>query len=199
MRPSLARPALAGLALLAAALALAQPGTALRPQPAAARPAAAAAGATALLSLEPARTVISVGQEATLDLVLDTGEAMADGVSAYLRFDPALLEIAALEPQPALPQVLMAAYDNPAGSLSYEAGVLGGSVTGRVTLARLRLRSRAASLGAGTWLRFDSAWPATTDVLYRGESVLQGSHDAWVCIWPDGPYWLGWLPLVARP
>ena len=177
----------AGLALaLLAAMALGRPAAAVR-----------ATGAT--LSLEPSPATITVTQALTLSLVLDTGGGPASGVAACLRFDPRYVQIESLEPDPVLPQVLLTEVDNRAGTLRYEAGRLESPVAGRMTVARLQLRARAATPPAGTWLRFGSSGLATTDVVYGGGSILAATYDGCVRVEPPGGYRRLWLPLAARP
>jgi hypothetical protein len=60
--------------------------------------------------------------------------------------------------------------DNSAGTIHYAATMLGGSLSGDITVAILRFK--ALSPTPGSWLRFQVWPPEKTDVSYLGQSVL---------------------------
>lgn len=60
--------------------------------------------------------------------------------------------------------------DSTAGTIHYAATMLGGSLSGDITVATIRFK--AISPTSGDWLRFQVWPPQKTDVTYLGQSVL---------------------------
>jgi len=87
-----------------------------------------------------------------------------DGLDVHLRFDPALLQVVAVTPGTTLDQVIVATFDNAAGTIEVAAGELGGSVTGRFSAFTVTFRAIAAGT---TTIDAD----APTALAYQGATV----------------------------
>ncbi len=146
------------------------------------------------LSIQPANTTVVVGQEFTLDIVVEAGAQPVDAVDAFVDFDPALLQVLELIPGTTLPTILQSVFDNTAGQIDYAAGrPLGdGPASGTFTLATIRFR--AVAVTAGTQLTFVFDPPTrNTDVFFEGLSVLGSVTGATIVIQPPTP------PVAPRP
>ncbi|MDZ4769078.1 MAG: cohesin domain-containing protein, partial [Chloroflexota bacterium] len=87
-----------------------------------------------------------------------------DGLDVHLRFDPALLQVVSVTPGTALDQVIVATFDNAAGTIEVAGGELGGSVTGRFSAFTVTFRAIAAGT---TTIDAD----APTALAYQGATI----------------------------
>jgi len=151
------------------------------------RPAIRAANAAAPVSIifSPASITRSVGDIFTVNVVIQAGAQPVDTVDAWISYPTSLLRVvtsggspaSAIEGGSAFGLELINVADNADGTIHYAATMLGGSLTGNITLATIRFK--AVGPGAGEWLRFMVWEPTATDVTYRGNSVLTA--------WPSAP------------
>ncbi|MGB3218965.1 MAG: hypothetical protein WBD79_16310, partial [Anaerolineae bacterium] len=75
-----------------------------------------------LLRVEPVQSIVTVGEEFEVTLMVEAGSQALDTVDAFLSFDPALLEVLELIPGGTLPTLLTTSYNNTTGLISYSAG-----------------------------------------------------------------------------
>ena len=138
------------------------------------------AEATVSLSLTPTSTQSLIGDVIILDVLAEAGGAQVDTAEVHLDFDPALVQLVdangdpatVIEPGAALPIVFQNRADPARGHIDYIASSLGSApASGQFTMARLRFR--LVQTGE-TLVRFSFSHWRTTDVSYRGTSVLQG-------------------------
>ncbi len=126
------------------------------------------------LRVQPSVERLAVGEEISVTLLVEAGEQTVDAAGAVLRFDPALLEVVAVDASAALDTVLLS--EQAVGQLRHEAGKLGEPFpNGAVELATVRLRA----VGAGeASLRF----AAGSSVYRAGQLVLGSTADGSVTI-----------------
>jgi hypothetical protein len=152
--------------------------------------------ATVELNLLPANNTVAAGDAFTLTIQVAAGAQPVDGVSAYVDFDPAYLQIQAITPDnTALPLTLQNGFDNLAGTVDYSAGALSGFPSGAFGIAQVRFGVVAAPPQSGTALVFHAAaGQRQTQVSYGGGSVLGAAHNA--AAFPRSDLY---LPLIVRP
>jgi hypothetical protein len=170
------------------------PAAALTPH-AAPRPALRASGAAAPVSIgfSPASITQEVGDTFTVDVVIHAGAQPVDTVDAYISFPYGVLQVQAVEGSSAFDLELASAFDNVNGTIHYAATMLGGSLTGDITVATIRFK--AVNLTDGGWLRF-LVWPPTrTSVAYRGAPVLTAWPAAAVTVEGEAKVY---LPIIMR-
>ncbi|NOZ27514.1 MAG: hypothetical protein GXP39_05605, partial [Chloroflexi bacterium] len=153
------------------------------------------------LRMVPSSTGASIGDIVTIDVVADAGTQPVDAAALHLDFDPTVLEVVdaagspatAVEPGMRLPTVLLNSVGPARGWVDFLAGSLGGSPAGgQFLVARLRVRVLAAE---STWVRFSFSDWRPTDVMYRGDTVLESVQAAEIR--SAGGYSL-YLPVILR-
>lgn len=158
---------------------------------------------TVRIYLTPATVATAPGQEFTIDLMVDAGSQPVAAVDAFLHFNPTYLWVLGIVPDAtALPTLLISAYDNAAGEVTYSAGKDpgGANATGTFRLATIRLR--AVGTTTGTQLAFVFQPPLrNTDIFYQGLSVFGSATNGNVTIPPlQIPLQAGWnlisIPIV---
>ncbi|MBC7224349.1 MAG: hypothetical protein H5T59_08785 [Anaerolineae bacterium] len=140
------------------------------------------------LGIWPPVYIAEVGEVFALLVQAYAGEQPVDGVSLYLDFDPALLQVVdaagnpvdQIEAQPLLPNVLYNQADNALGQIEFHAGrELGGTPpTGTFPVALIRFKALAPT--GGTPVAFSQTLPRQTDVAFEGYSVLGNLYDGQV-------------------
>ncbi len=144
-----------------------------RPEPQrASQPAAASA---VVMSILPTSQAVIIGQTFTATVMVDAGAGQVDGASAYLNFDPALLQVVKLSAGTALPITLASAFDNATGRIDFAAGNLSlPNPSGTFKLVTVTFR--AAAQTALTALVFNLTQPRLTDATLSGVSVLSAAN-----------------------
>ena len=151
------------------------------------QPAVASPGlqGSVLLRVEPVQSIVTVGEEFQVTLMVEAGSQPLDTVDAFLAFDPALLQVLQLIPGATLPTLLTSSYNNITGLISYSAGEqLGGpDPSGSFALVTVRFQAQATLVPGGTPLTYLFEPPAhTTDVFYQGLSVLDSAEGGTVIV-----------------
>ena len=127
------------------------------------------------LEIVPVATEIRVGEPFTVTAGINTGSQQVDGVSVYLNFDPALLQVQALtQPNNLLPAVIQNQFDNSAGHVDFAAGAFSGFPSGAFDVVQVRFIAQAVT-APDTALTFNASLPRRTDATFGGQSVLTGS------------------------
>jgi hypothetical protein len=130
------------------------------------------------IGFSPASVSKTVGDIFTVNVVIHAGAQPVDTVDAYISFPYGALRVVTaggspateIESGSAFGMELINTADNATGLIHYAATMLGGSLTGDITVATIRFK--AINPAAGEWVRFRVWPPEETDVTYRGESVL---------------------------
>ncbi len=153
------------------------------------------------LRIQPASAQAAVGQVVALDVLAEAGAQPVDAVELYLDYDPALLQAVdaagapatGVQPGTALGIALLNRVDPAWGLADYIATSAGNPApSGQFLVARLRFKV----LGAGrTAVRFSFSDWRTTDVAYRGDSLLGAVQAAVI---EGGQAKSLYLPLVLK-
>ena len=154
-------------------------------------PSAFTASEPVTITFVPSPVIAAVGDTVTVDVVLHAGTQPVDTADLYISFphlyigssqgslhvvDAAGNPANTVQAGTAFDSVLVNSVDTTTGKAHFAATMLGGSLTGDITVATIRFR--ALSPTSGSWLRFGVWPPEQTTVCYRGESLLTG--------WPAG-------------
>ena len=142
---------------------------------------------TVQLRMTPAEQVVDLGQEFSVAVMAEAGAQPVDMIDTFLSFDPARLQVLEIAPGATLPTVLASNFDNTNGRLGYSAGKqLGGpDPNGSFTLMTVRFQARTTATPGSTALTFVFQPPIrSTDVFYRGQSVLGLTQNAGITIQP---------------
>jgi hypothetical protein len=105
------------------------------------------AGKQTALSLSPSKDALTVGKEATVSLVLDSGGRAVDAVDVDLTYDPQVLEVLKVEPQDIFAQYPIKS--GKAGRIRIAGLAAAGpsgpqAFTGRAELAKIILKPKKA-------------------------------------------------------
>jgi hypothetical protein len=124
-----------------------------------------------VLSVQPPSGTIGVGEVFTVTLQVTSGSQPVDGASAYLDFDPAILQVQAITPDTSrLPVTLQNSFNNTAGTVDYAAGAFSNFPSGVFAIAYVRLVAIAEA--PTTTLAFHTTTPRASDITYGGSSIL---------------------------
>jgi len=130
------------------------------------------------ITFSPASITSDVGDIFTVDVVIQAGAQPVDTVEAYIYFPTGVLQVVDAGGNPAttveggtdFDMELTNSADNSAGKVHYAATMLGGSLSGDITVATIRFKAIGPT--DEDWLRFQIWPPEKTDVTYLGQSVL---------------------------
>jgi hypothetical protein len=141
-------------------------------------PLASSSDSSVTVLLYPHPIVAQVGDVIDVDVLILAGAQMVDTVDAHIYFPSRALR--AVDAGGMLASQVTGAgefdfelinsVDNSAGEIHYGATMLGGSLTGDITVATLQFQVLLPISEA--WIRFQVWPPHRTDVTYRGQSVL---------------------------
>ncbi|MFQ5342789.1 MAG: hypothetical protein ACE5F6_14715, partial [Anaerolineae bacterium] len=141
---------------------------------------------SAVLAVAPSITTIGVGESFTITFQVQAGVQQVQIASAYLNFDTAVLQVAAVVGGATLPLELQKGFDNVAGTADFSAGIICSDPncpSGTFVLASVTFNAIATS--PGTALAFNSVLPRQSDVAFSGSSVLNHTEDGTVIV--QGP------------
>jgi hypothetical protein len=122
------------------------------------------------LALDPATASTRVGDEIAIRVEARAGAQAIDGVSAYLDFDPSVLQVVRMLPGADLPVAIENRADNGVGRIDFSAGTFAQFPSGGVTVVTVTFRAIAPS--AGSAVLFNDSGARTSDVTFGGASVL---------------------------
>lgn len=125
-----------------------------------------------VLALAPAGVTVTVGSTFSVTVQVRTTEPV-DGAAAYIDFDRAVLQVAALAAGGTLPSVLQDQVDNDLGRINFAAGVLGTPLPQSDFILATLVFTAAGSSGS-TPLTFALADLRKSDITSGGTSVLSG-------------------------
>ncbi len=128
---------------------------------------------TVTLAVDPAAQSVSIEQNFTWDIKVIAGAQAVDSASAYLNFDPAVLQVVQVTPGSALPEVVQNAFDNLTGQVNFSANATDSRPSGTFTLATVTFHAVTAT--PLTALTFNTLAPRQSDVTYFNASVLASS------------------------
>ncbi len=140
----------------------------------------AAVSAEVVLVIDPETTNTVIGQQFTVDIVVQAGEQQVDGAAAYVNFDPSLLQVAEVTPGDTLDLQLRNDVDNGAGELSLAYGTVSDFPSGTFVLATVTFDATGAT--TGTPLNFNTQRPRKTNATFGGQSVLDSTEPGTVVI-----------------
>jgi hypothetical protein len=149
-----------------------------------------------VLVVLPGQQTVIVGQTFDVTLQVQTGTQPVDGASAYINFDPTVLQVVSITPGGTLPIVLENTFNNSLGTLDYSTGTLSSPPSGTVNLATVSFTSIAPS--SGTALSFNTTLPRHSDATFGGASILTGTTGATVVVTSNADL-AGTVRLQGRP
>lgn len=144
--------------------------------------------------LTPAAVSVDLNETFELKIQVQAGIQVVDSVSAYLDFDPDVLEVVDVTAGTELDTVLENTYDNTAGEIDFVAGTLSDFPSGTFGLATVNFRAIGGSPGSP--VTFSSAVPRQSDAAFDGVSVLDQTEDGVVTV---GNTIVGSVTLQGRP
>lgn len=136
------------------------------------------AAGSVVLGFSPPGATGSVGQVVILEVYANAGSQSVDVAELHLDFDPSMLRIVdaggaeatSIEAGSALPRVFVNRVDSVYGWVDYMASALGATPPqNQFVIARFRVRLLAPGT---TWIRFSFGGSRTTDITFRGASML---------------------------
>jgi len=132
----------------------------------------------ARLTIDRPAGSIGLGEHFMATLLIDSSSSV-DGAAAFLRFDPAVLQVIAVTGNDEVfPFDLQNLFDNQAGQIAFAAGGLARSAVGRLALAQIEFK--AAGLGTSP-LVFEQTLPTQSDITFGGRSILAAlENTSWV-------------------
>jgi LysM repeat protein len=139
---------------------------------------------TAAMYLDPANHTVNVGQTFNTTVQVAAGAQQVNTVQVSLKFDPAYLEVMSLTQVGGLDGIVQNTYDNAAGTVSYSAGKLGGSVTGTFPVVQITFKAKATV--PSTAVEFQFVQPLASDVIMEGVSVMAGTTNGTVVVQSGG-------------
>ena len=114
------------------------------------------------LSIQPSEQMVAVGDNFTVAILAEAGDLSVSGISAYLNYDPAYLEVQSVTPGADLPLVLENSFDNITGTIGYSAGKLGEPFpSGNFTVATIEFQALALT-SPSTAINFSTSLPIVT-------------------------------------
>jgi len=149
------------------------------------------------ITFSPPSITADVNDVLTVDVVIEAGTQPVDTVEAHIYFPAGALQVVdaggnpvtTVEGGTAFDMELTNSANNGAGTIHYAATMLGGSLTGDITVATIRFKALSPTMG--NWLRFQVWPPEKTDVTYLGRSVLTA--------WPAASVTVEGYPKVYLP
>jgi parallel beta-helix repeat protein len=138
-------------------------------------------GGTVVMGVVPSTSQVKVGETFEVEIQVQAGEQQVDGASAYLEFDPTLLEVVNMTSGDHLNLTLENSFDNGAGSINFAAGKLTSPFpSGDFELVTISLRAKAAT--ARTPLGFVFNPSRRTYATFGGASVFDYAEDGNIII-----------------
>ena len=149
------------------------------------------------IAFVPSSITADVNDIFNVDVVIQAGAQPLDTVEAHIYFPAGVLQVVGVGGDPAttveggadFDMELTNSADNSAGAIHYAATMLGGSLSGDITVATIRFKALSPTLGS--WLRFQVWPPEKTDVTYLGQSVLTA--------WPAAAVTVEGYPKIDLP
>ena len=129
------------------------------------------------LVITPPIVQVSPGDVFTLTVQVQSGTQILDGASAYVNFDPALLQVEQVTPGNTFAVLVQNQYNNSAGTLDFTAGSFSNFPSGTFTLYQVRMRAEEAGMA---YLTFETEQPRQSDATYGGNSVLTSTSGSTV-------------------
>lgn len=131
--------------------------------------------------VDPATNRTQMGKTFTVTIRVQAGSGLVDGAQVSLDFDPTKLQVKKMTGNTSvLPQVLLNAYDNSAGTIDYAAGTLANFPAGEINLVQIEFEAIAKT--PATPLTFHYGAPRNTEVTFAGGSVLNGDSDGMISV-----------------
>lgn len=134
----------------------------------------AGAQAGVLLTVMPATTDTAVGQAFSVTVEVQAGAQQVDGASAFLSFDPGVLQVVNVTGGSVLPVPILNQFSNAAGTVDYSAGTFSAFPTGTFALATITFSAVASATASS--LSFGTVMPRQSEVTFGGTSVLDGAQ-----------------------
>jgi parallel beta-helix repeat protein len=133
-------------------------------------------GGSVVMGVVPSTSQVNVGETFEIVIEVQAGEQQVDSASAYLDFDPTLLEVVNMTSGDHLNLTLENSFDNGAGTIDFAAGKLTSPFpSGDFELVTISLRAKAAT--ARTPLGFVFNPSRRTDATFNGASVFEYAED----------------------
>lgn len=143
-------------------------------------------GAVVDLVLLPSSQTVAMGDIFNITIEAQCNGQDVHGVSAYVDFDPACLEVQSITPGATLSTVLQNTFSNTLGTLDYSAGIFTPPLpSGTFTAATVSFK--ALNPSASTSISFDTTDPRKTNVVYGADSMLRNLTGVTVIITGNVP------------
>jgi hypothetical protein len=131
---------------------------------------------TVEMSAVPSTSQVKVGETFEIVIEVQAGEQQVDSASAYLDFNPTLLEVVNMTSGDHLNLTLDNSFDNAAGSINFAAGKLTAPFpSGDFELVTITLRAKAAMARIPLGFVFNPS--RRTDATFNGASVFDYAED----------------------
>ena len=149
-------------------------------------------GENVLMSINPASSQVALNDTFVVTVQVQAGSQQVEGLSAYLDFDPAVLQVQSITPITTLPIELQNTFDNTSGQINYSAATFSAPyLTGTFDLLEIELQAIADN--SSSTIAFQSVNPRQTDITASGVgSILTGSSDGTVVVGTTDDI-TGWL------
>ena len=151
------------------------------------------ANLSAHLSLAAPNEVLNPGDFFTVSIWIDSS-TIVDGAAAYLSFNPSVIQVSTLTAGDRLTTILQSRLDNKHGRISFSAGDLVPTVSGRFLLATVDFVAVASGISPISFLH-DA--PDSSVVTADGVSILASSADSIVHVSGESMPQI-YLPMVGR-
>lgn len=124
------------------------------------------------LALEPANITTNLAQSFDITIMAHAGSQEVDGVSAYINFDPTIMEVVSITPSNTFSTILQNEFDNTTGQVNFAAGTFFEPFpTGSLTVATITFSALTPT--DNSVLDFNTSLPRRSDVTFEnGNSVL---------------------------
>lgn len=136
-----------------------------------------------LMSISPATSNVQVGDTFVVTIQVEAGSQDVEGVTAYLDFDPTVLQVQSMTPITTLSLTLQNTFDNTSGQIDYGIATFSAPyLTGTFDL--LEIEFQAIADNSSSTLAFQFVNPRNTDVRAPGiaDTILTGSTDGNVVV-----------------
>ncbi|MCC6457394.1 MAG: hypothetical protein IT328_20735 [Caldilineaceae bacterium] len=140
-----------------------------------------ATAGTVQMRLSPSSSQVALGDQVTLEVVMDAADQPVSGAEVHLDFDPTLLKVISVTPGELYETTLVAPrFNNDDGTLDYAAGRLEGEAP-RGEVVVLSVLFEAVGEGE-TEINFANAFPRQSQAAYAGESLLGATIPAQITV-----------------
>ena len=145
-----------------------------------------ALSAQVTLKIDPASQNAEIGDQFSMDIIVEAGDQLVDAVEIHLDFDPSVLQVVSLTKGTLLPVPLIeATFDNTAGTIDYAGGTFSNFPSG--TFTHLTMVFEVVGASPASPIVFTDQFPRQTIITFGGNDVLDDAIGAEVIVPTDDP------------